>query len=133
MAFVADNSVIFAWFIESQADNSTRALLDRAALEVVHVPVVWPAEFANALLVLMHRRRLRPREIPEIVDAIGQLEIKADTATPSPATLIAVAQAHSLSAYDACYLELALRLELPIAARDDPLRKAAQRAGVLLV
>jgi predicted nucleic acid-binding protein len=130
MAFVADNSVIFAWFIESQADNSTRALLDRAALEVVHVPVVWPAEFANALLVLMHRRRLRPREIPEIVDAI---EIKADTATPSPATLIAVAQAHSLSAYDACYLELALRLELPIAARDDPLRKAAQRAGVLLV
>jgi len=35
----------------------------------------------------------------------------------------------SLSAYDATYLELALRLRLPIAAKDGPLSAAAPRAG----
>ena len=131
MAFVADNSVIFAWFIESQADDRTRALLERAATETVHVPAVWPAEFSNALLALMHRRRLSPRSIPAIVDAINQLDIKVDTAPPSVAALIALAQTHSLSAYDACYLELALRLKSQFAVRDGPLYRAAQRTGCL--
>jgi predicted nucleic acid-binding protein len=37
-----------------------------------------------------------------------------------------------MSAYDACYLELALRLGLALAVRDAPLRRAADRAGILL-
>ena len=31
MAFVADNSVVAAWFIESQSDGYSLRLLDRAA------------------------------------------------------------------------------------------------------
>ena len=46
--------------------------------------------------------------------------------------LAALARRFSLSAYDATYLELALRLALPIAARDGPLCKAAPRAGVAI-
>ena len=107
MAFVADNSVVVAWFVLSQANAATDALLGRAAHEDVHVPA--------------------------ILDEIDQLDFIHDSAPPTTRSLVAIARRHALSAYDACYLELALRLRLPLAARDAPLRKAAERAGVLLV
>ena len=133
MAFVVDNSVVVAWFVASQAGAGTEALLGRAASEDVHVPAIWPAEFAAALLTLSHRRGLQPARLPAILDEIDQLDFIHDSAPPTTRSLVAIARRHALSAYDACYLELALRLRLPLAARDAPLRKAAERAGVLLV
>ncbi|MEO8143421.1 MAG: type II toxin-antitoxin system VapC family toxin [Betaproteobacteria bacterium] len=133
MAFVVDNSVVVAWFIASQANAGTEALLGRAAGEDVRVPVIWPAEFAAALLTLSHRRRLQPARLPAILDEIDQLDFIHDSAPPTTRSPVAIARRHALSAYDACYLELALRLRLPLAARDAPLRRAAERAGVLLV
>ena len=59
MAFVADNSVIFAWFVASQATDYTRALLDRAASEVIHVPAIWRAEFASATLAFTYTRTMQ--------------------------------------------------------------------------
>ena len=132
MAFVADNSVIFAWFVASQATDYTRALLDRAASEVIHVPAIWRAEFASATLAFTHNRRIRPAAVPAIMDAIDQLDVIIDTSPPSTRGLIELAQRHALGAYDACYLELALRLGLPLAASDGALRKAAARVGILL-
>ena len=132
MAFVADNSVVVAWFVESQASVETRALLDRAGEDDVHVPCIWRAEFAAALLGLSHNRRLPPARIPAILQAVEGLEFVHDAGPASTGTLIDLARRHALNAYDACYLELALRLKCPLAARDAPLRKAAERAGVLL-
>jgi len=133
MAFVADNSVVMAWFIASQSDAVTDGLLDRAAGEEVHVPFIWKAEFASALLGLSHNRRLPSRRIPAILDAIDALEFVHDHGPAKTATLIELSRRYALSAYDGCYLELAVRLKLPLAARDAPLRRAAQRAGVALV
>ena len=132
MAFVADNSVVVAWFVESQASGETQQLLERAAAEEVHVPCIWRAEFAAALLGLSHNRRLSPGRIPAILEALEGLDFVHDAGPRSTALLVDLARRHSLNAYDACYLELALRLKLPLAARDAPLRGAAGRAGVLL-
>ncbi len=132
MAFVADNSVVIAWFVQSQATSATTALLDRAASEEVHVPSIWRAEFAAALLALSHNRRLRPAHVPGILDELDRLDFVHDAGPASTRALIDVARRHALNAYDACYLELALRLRLPLAARDAPLRRAAERAGVPL-
>jgi predicted nucleic acid-binding protein len=55
MAFVADNSVIVAWFIGTQATPYTRRVAQRTKREQVTVPPVWPFEFVNVLRV--HRRR----------------------------------------------------------------------------
>jgi len=68
MAFVADNSIVVAWFVESQSSDRTKALLDRAATEDVHVPSIWRAEFAATLLALSHNRRLPPARVPAILD-----------------------------------------------------------------
>ena len=132
MAFVADNSVVVAWFVESQASAPTRALLDRAAAEDVHVPCIWRAEFAAALLGLSGNRRLSAGRIPAILEAVEGLDFVHDAGPASARVLLDVARRHALNAYDACYLELALRLGVPLAARDAPLRAAAQRAGVPL-
>lgn len=132
MAFVADNSVVVAWFIASQANAMTEALLERAAIEDVHVPAIWRAEFAATLLTLSHNRRLHPARVPAILDELDRLDFVHDAAPPSARSLIELAQRYALSAYDACYLELALRLKFPLAARDAPLRKAADRAGIPL-
>ena len=133
MPFVADNSIVVAWFIASQANAKTDALLERAATENVHVPVVWRVEFAATLLTFSHDRRVQPARIPAILDEIDELDFVHDAAPPSPRLLIEIGRRYALSAYDACYLELALRLKFPLAARDAPLRKAADRAGILLV
>lgn len=132
MPFVADNSVIVAWFVASQGSPETEALLERAAAEDVHVPFIWRAAFAATLLALSHNRRLPPAKVSVILDETDQLDFLHDPAPPSSRTLVEIGRRHSLSAYDACYLELAMRLRLPLAARDIPLRKAAARAGVKL-
>ena len=132
MAFVADNSVAIAWFVAGQADATTDAWLDRAAAEAVHVPFIWRAEFASALLTLAHNRRLPPSRVPAILDAIDRLELVEDATPPPLRLLVDMSRRHALSAFDASYLELALRLNLPLAARDAPLRKAAGHAGVAL-
>lgn len=132
MAFVADNSIVVAWFIASQANAKTDALLERAAIEDVHVPFVWRAEFAAALLALSHNRRLQPARMPAILDELDGLDFVHDAAPPSARSLIGLARRYALSAYDTCYLELALRLRVPLAARDAPLRAAAGRDGIAL-
>ena len=43
------------------------------------------------------------------------------------------ADLHRLTVYAATYLELALRLSLPLATFDDDLRRAAQQEGVSLL
>ena len=45
---------------------------------------------------------------------------------------LSLARDHNLSAYDAAYLELAMRRGLPLATLDDKLKTAALAAGVVL-
>jgi predicted nucleic acid-binding protein len=45
-------------------------------------------------------------------------------------TILDLARQHKLSAYDATYLEIALRLTLPLASLDNELLVAAKSAGV---
>jgi predicted nucleic acid-binding protein len=47
-------------------------------------------------------------------------------------TVLHQARLYQRSAYDASYLELAERLGLPLATRDQPLEKAAQELGISL-
>jgi predicted nucleic acid-binding protein len=46
---------------------------------------------------------------------------------------MALAARHNISLYDAVYVELSLRLQLPLATFDSALRRAAKAAGVTLL
>lgn len=132
MAFVADASVTAAWFIESRASAYTDRLQDRLADEQVYVPGIWPAEFTNIFLVLERRRKIKHEQAQTILQLASRYPIIVDTETIPLARLHRLSRQHGLSAYDAMYLELALRLELPLCARDGALVRAVPRAGLSL-
>ena len=132
MAFVADNSVVTAWLTESQATAYTRQLLTRSAREEIHVPAVWPLEFINTLWVMQQRQIMQPHQVDANVAQAHRLGIVIDTEPVKPAALLAVMRRAGLSAYDASYLELAERRGWPLATRDRPMQRAAQRLGVPL-
>lgn len=134
-AFVADASVAIGWVHPAQATKQTAAMLeaiaDGATLEV---PALWPLEVANALIVLVRRRRLAEDECQAGLGWLRGLRVRLDHEMTALAfsRLSELAAAHDLSVYDAAYLELAQRRRLVLGCKDGPLRSAAKRAGVAL-
>jgi predicted nucleic acid-binding protein len=61
---------------------------------------------------------------------VNLLPINIDPTPPQPANLLSLALRFGLTSYDAAYLELALRLQLPVATRDAELAEAAWASGI---
>lgn len=133
--FVIDASVALAWCFDDEATAATQALLDRFAHEQAEVPSLWHLELANALVLSERKRRITSARTSEFVALITALPIVVDQETSSRA-LVAVldlARSERLSAYDASYLELAMRRGVPLATKDSDLAKAAGRVGTILL
>jgi predicted nucleic acid-binding protein len=131
--FVADSSVAIAWVVPSQATEGAVGLLnDVLAGTPFVVPVLWAFEVANSLLALRRRRVIQDEQYHRARRNLVELESIVDEEGPRLALekISSIAQEHSLSVYDAVYLELALRRRVPLATRDSALNKAARRAGV---
>jgi len=61
--FVLDSSVAIACSVESQSSPETKALLDKVGTGVPFVvPVLWPFEVANTLLILMRRKHMTQQD-----------------------------------------------------------------------
>jgi len=129
---IVDASVAVAWFVRNQSTTYTDRIRRQARKERLHVPAVWPLEFANALWQLQRRKLLSGRQVDTIVDLVEPLEIVVHEAAPPPRRLLTIARDRDLSAYDAAYLDLALGLRYPVACRDGALRKALRAAGAKL-
>lgn len=129
-AFVVDASVSAAWFLPDEATAYTRAALHATAISTVWVPTLWLPEMANLLHGAQRRRRITAAKRAELAAAATALRLKVCREPVSLLTLDALAADHALSAYDACYLELALRRRLPLATLDQGLLAAMQRCGV---
>lgn len=134
-AFVADASVAIGWVHPAQATTQTAAMLDAIADgATLEVPALWPLEVANALIVLVRRRKLTEDERQAGLGWLRGLRVRVDQEMSELAfsRLSELAAAHQLSVYDAAYLELALRRTLVLGCKDGPLRAAARHAGVNL-
>ena len=134
-AFVVDASVAIAWVHPSQATKETAAMLDAIADgATLEVPALWPLEVANALMVLVRRRKLAEDDRQAGLGWLRGLRVRVDHEMSALAfsRLSELAVAHQLSVYDAAYLELAVRRRLVLGCKDGPLRAAAADAGVRL-
>lgn len=131
--FVADASVAIAWVHPAQATAETDAMLDRlAAGDSIVVPALWPLEVANALTVLRRRGKLTPEEARTAFDIMRELPVVVDHQAAAIAFthLVDLASEHELTVYDATYIELAKRKQLPLASNDARMRNAATRSGL---
>ena len=134
--FVPDASAILPWRFAGEAAPWSEALLERVqGGEEVRVPAHWPLEVANALLFAGRRGRITAEQISEFIEDLSTLPIRLEPPS-APArwpTIISLSEQHRLTAYDAAYLELALRRELPLATLDRDLRTAATAEGAQLL
>jgi len=107
-------------------------VLERLAAEAAYVPVIWHLEIANVLALSERRRRITPAGSAEFIALLETLEIVVDEETPSRALgrVLDLARGEQLTAYDAAYLELAMRLGVPLASKDGDLCNAAERLCV---
>jgi predicted nucleic acid-binding protein len=92
-------------------------------------------EVANALLIAERRNCIVLAKVTALLQKIAALPIAVLTIDPARAFdhILPVARQHSLSGYDATYLDLALRQGLPLATLDEQLRRAAKTAGIVLL
>ena len=92
-------------------------------------------ETANVLWVSERRGRITLAERTQALAILAELPIRIDERTAMLAfgAISALAAARNLTVYDVCYLELALRLGLPLASLDQRLCAAAAAAGVALI
>ena len=133
MPLIVDASVVVAWFARNQASDYTDRIRRQARNQRLHVPAVWPLEFANALWQLQRRKLLSDGQVDTIIDLAEPLDIVVHGEALAPRRLVAVARIHDLTAYDASYLDLALTLRYPVACRDGALKGALRAAGAKLV
>lgn len=135
MPVVVDASATLAWCFENDATAASDALWLLANSEGLLVPAHWRIEIASVLLIGERRRRINRAQSDEFLWLLDMLLIEVDAvaaATLSP-PIMTLAREASWTAYDAAYLELALRHGLPLATRDQALATAASARGVTLL
>jgi predicted nucleic acid-binding protein len=134
-AFVLDSSITLSWFFDDEQSEAADQLLDRLATEEAAVPALWYFEIANGLAIGERRQRTTPARITEFVAQLESLAIFPDEESWLRALgpVLNLARMERLSAYDAAYLELAMRLGVPLATKDLALAAAAGRNGVAVL
>lgn len=134
-AVVIDCSVAVSWCFEDEASEAGDALLDQLGEHGAVVPSLWHLEMGNVLLQAAKRGRISADEADAKLRLMAALPIVTDgeTSTRAWSDTLELARAEGLTAYDAAYLELALRRRLPLATFDRQLAEAARRRGVQLV
>ena len=132
--FVLDVSVTMAWYFKDEINDYANAVRDSLAHCQAVVPTLWPLEVANTVVMGERRKRSTPAQAGTWLGFLGALPIVVDgeTTTRAWSETLGIARTYMLSAYDAAYLELAMRRGLPIATLDDRLKAAALAAGVAL-
>jgi predicted nucleic acid-binding protein len=130
--FVLDCSLTMAWYFKDQANPYAKAVRKALSRARGVVPALWPLEVANVLVLGERRLRSTQAEASKWLSYLQRVPIHVDDGTAGRAwsDILHVARSYDLSAYDAAYLELAIRLGLPLASLDDSLKAAAAAAGV---
>ena len=125
--FVLDASIAVAWCFDDESSPAAWALLDRLRAAPGHVPALWALEIGNSLLGAERRRRITQARAVEFLGILGDLDIRVDPDLPGRAfrDVLPLARERRLTTYDATYLELAMRLGLPLATKDTALAGAA--------
>jgi len=135
VSFVLDNSVTMRWFF---GDGKPKELayagnvLDAMKQDNALVPVTWGLEVANVIARAEAKGLVTEARSGSFLEMLEGVDIDVDAATFAHAlsSTLELARRYKLSAYDASYLELSLRLGIPLATLDEDLLKAAKKAGI---
>jgi predicted nucleic acid-binding protein len=131
---VIDASAAACWLFADEATPETDSLLARVRDTGGHAPALWRWEMSNLLIAGIRKARISEADAAGHLADLALLPITIDTEATERAwrETFLLAQAHSLTAYDAAYLELSQRTGLELASKDEKLCAAAAAIGVRL-
>jgi predicted nucleic acid-binding protein len=132
--FVLDASTVLTWCFPDEEAQKAEEISERiAAGETVIVPAFWRHEVLNALLVGERRKRLTSELIGMFIVDLSRLPVNVDNEATREIvfdTTLRLCRKHGLTAYDAAYLEIAIRGGFPLATADQELKRAAGAEAV---
>jgi predicted nucleic acid-binding protein len=135
LSLVLDASMALAWQFK-RADPAEAVLADKALEELssaqAAVPAIWYAEVASGLLRGERQGVIPPTQTAYFLNELSQADIVADeiSTRARQVSVLDLARTYGLTAYDATYLELAMRRAAILATFDRKLAEAARAAGV---
>lgn len=135
MNLVLDNAVTMRWcFGGGMREDLEYAgrVLGALSEGTAHVPPLWHLEVANVLVRAEHHGRVDPPHSDAFLALLQKLDVITDAESMQHVLtdVLSLARAQNLTAYDAAYLKLARRKQLPLATLDARLRQACTAAGV---
>lgn len=131
---VLDNSAAMSLVMPDEREHPDAIRLEQTVIQKdIVVPKLWKIEFANSLNMGIKRKRINREQVRLFQAQIKLLGIEEDDADISVEAIIDLAQQYSVTAYDACYLELAIRHKAILATNDKQLKAAAIQARLITI
>jgi len=111
------------------------SILEKLNDYLVVVPNLWHLEVANVLVRGELKKWITKEQRSTFIDLLNKISIKIDekTAVFAVNKIMEIALTNSLSSYDAAYLELAHRLDIPLATLDKKMQKVATNMNIELL
>lgn len=135
MSLVLDCSATLAWVYGEEKTDAISEVFQAIGDAGAWVPALWRLEVANVLEMGVRRRRhdatFRDRMLADL--ALLPIDLDPETDLHAWSATVQLAAHHGLTVYDASYLELARRRDIPLATLDRDLRAAADAEGVVLL
>lgn len=136
LRFILDSSMTLSWSFPDESSPETDAVLEHfndgaTAL----IPHLWAWEVGNVLILAVRNKRITETQRAEKISLLQSLRLELDPVAhhEAMATSAALAREHRLTLYDATYLEMTIRLNLPLGTLDSELRSACKKLGLPLL
>lgn len=132
---VLDASACLGWSFQDQRTPELVEVSKLVLTQGATAPQLWPIEVAHVVVRARRRGQIDQAECDGILRSLSALRVTIDTETSDNVwvSTINLADKHGLTVYDATYLELAVRKQLPLATRDDELIAAARAEGLTVL
>ncbi|MDR0811270.1 MAG: type II toxin-antitoxin system VapC family toxin [Paludibacter sp.] len=128
MKIIADTNVYLAVILN---ESEKQSIINHTKNAELVSSKVLPYEIGNALSAMYKRKRLSKEQILISFENFNNVEYYLETVDMVNALNIACA--FNIYAYDAYYLELAIRLKLPLLTLDNKMKEVAQALNITLL
>lgn len=126
--YVIDASAMLSWCFDDEKPKDAKALLRRMTRAGMTAPAHFPLECINIIRVGERERRLTAPQSSAFIALVESLRIQIDSETSRRAwsETVELSRRTGLTAYDAAYLELAIRKQATLVSKDKKLLRAAE-------
>lgn len=130
--FVIDNSIVMSWCFEDEGNSYAEAVLESLEAGEAFVPAIGPLEVDNVPACRGKEEAPQPSFGYPLSRSLRRFAYHGRTGNPRADAQgdRFLAREHRLSIYDASYLDLSMRLDLPLSKQDASLAKASKKCHV---